>query len=936
MIFRIKISTHALISLLIILILCLSSIQVLGQISVKFWANDSKSAFTFSFDDNCMSQYTYGAPLLDSFKFKGTFAVITDSMTDDLPGIARYGTWNQFRSMSLEGHEIGSHSVTHPDLTTLATGDTSTKGTLLYELYQSQKVINQKIPNQRCIVMVYPNLAYNLNVEVQTSNFYASGRTGGTSPVDGSLANLDYYRIVSNEALFNLPRNSPSDDLDELAQMETYADSCVKVGDWGLLELHEIVPFSQIPQLVINNEWFPTSTEWLTSFCQHIKQKSDSNLVWVETMGNITRYMRERQDFMWDILSQTDTQMQIHGYDTLDDQIYNYPLTVDINVPANWVGAIFSQGARSDTLYTLTTAGNTYVRTHFIPDGGTVILNRIIPVLTITSPNGGENWRVGGVDTVKWTSSNVTYAKIELTTNNGTSWSKIKDSVSASVRCYAWTIPDSISTQCKVRLTDIADTSIKSISAATFTISPIPVIAITSPNGGENWRVGGIDTVKWTSSNLRYAKIELTTNNGISWSTIKDSASASRGRYAWTIPDSISTQCKVRLTDVADTSIKSISAATFTISPIPVIAITSPNGGETWRVGGIDTVKWTSSNITYAKIELTTNNGTSWSTIKDSASASVRCYVWMIPDSISTQCKVKLTDIADTSIKSMSAATFTISPIPVITITSPNGGETWRVGGIDTVKWTSSNITYAKIELTTNNGTAWSTIKDSASASVRCYAWRIPNSPSTQCKVRLTDIADTSIRSICGNTFTIEQVPVLTLSVLIEGLYNGNSMKADTVAVELRNSISPFVLVDSIKRVIDTAGAGTFTFSNAVNGTPYFIVVKHRNALETWSAAAHSFTSSILSYDFTTAQSQAYGNNLILKNSKYCIYSGDVNQDGLVDLTDLIAIDNDNANYVTGFALTDINGDGLVDLSDLILADNNNMNYVAKSAPPVN
>jgi hypothetical protein len=161
-------------------------------------------------------------------------------------------------------------------------------------------------------------------------------------------------------------------------------------------------------------------------------------------------------------------------------------------------------------------------------------------------------------------------------------------------------------------------------------------------------------------------------------------------------------------------------------------------------------------------------------------------------------------------------------------------------------------------------------------------------------------------------------------------------MKADTVAVELRNSISPFVLVDSIKRVIDTAGAGTFTFSNAVNGTPYFIVVKHRNALETWSAAAHSFTSSILSYDFTTAQSQAYGNNLILKNSKYCIYSGDVNQDGLVDLTDLIAIDNDNANYVTGFALTDINGDGLVDLSDLILADNNNMNYVAKSAPPVN
>jgi hypothetical protein len=71
-----------------------------------------------------------------------------------------------------------------------------------------------------------------------------------------------------------------------------------------------------------------------------------------------------------------------------------------------------------------------------------------------------------------------------------------------------------------------------------------------------------------------------------------------------------------------------------------------------------------------------------------------------------------------------------------------------------------------------------------------------------------------------------------------------------------------------------------------------------------------------------------------LKRGKYCIYSGDVNQDGLVDLSDLIAIDNDNANYVTGFAVTDINGDGLVDLSDLIIADNNNMNYVSKLVPP--
>jgi peptidoglycan/xylan/chitin deacetylase (PgdA/CDA1 family) len=743
--FRNKCSAIVLLVLLYFAVSQICYAQSYGDITVKIWAHNKKAAFSFTFDDGCMSQYTYAAPVLDTFKFKGTFFVITDSTTNDLPGIARYGTWNQFRSMALDGHEIGSHTVTHPDLTTLALGDTSTSHTLLYELYQSQKAIQQKIISQKCITLSYPDLTYDSLVMAESSLFYAAARTGGNFPVDASLGGIEFYKIVAKEELFNLPRNSTADDLDELADFEVYVDSCIKVGKWGLSEIHEVVPFAQIPTLVSNGEWFPMSSEWLTSLCQFMKQKSDSNLVWVETMGNIVRYEYERQDFMYDVLLQTATQLQIHGYDTLDDAIYNYPLTVDITVPPDWRKVGVNQGTTTDTVYTFAANGSTYVRANVIPDGGTIILNKLVAVITLTSPNGGENWKAGEVDSIKWTSANVKKVNIQLTTNNGTSWSTIKDSVSASAGHYTWTIPDSPSTQCKVRLTDVADTNIMSMSADTFTIAVVPVITIISPNGGENWRVGGIDTVKWTSSYVTYAKLELTTNKGTSWSTIIDSTSASVGRYAWTIPDSISTQCKVRLTDVADTNIKSMSA----------------------------------------------------------------------------------------------------------------------------------------------------------------------------------------------DTFTIVQVQVITLSALIEGLYDGTKMKPDTVTMELYNSFSPFTMVDSTKGVLDTTGTGIFIFIKAVNDTPYYFAIRHKNAIETWSAAAHSFTSYKLSYDFTTKDSQAYGNNLVLKGGKYCIYSGDVNQDGLIDLSDLIAIDNDNLNYLTGFAITDVNGDGLVDLSDLIIADNNNLKYVVKNTPQV-
>jgi len=369
---NIKISTSALILIVYIAVSGLCNNMLYGQVSVKKWADNRKSAFSFTFDDASMTQYTYVAPVLDSFGFKGTFFVITGSnyLTDDLPANYPYGTWKQFRSMSLEGHEIGSHTVTHPSLITLTTGDTSTPGTLLYELHQSKKSIEQKISNQKCITIAYPDLDYDSLVINKTSQFYESARSGANHPMDSSLTGTDFYKIGAYEEEFNLPRNSPSDDLDELQDFENYLQSSITLGKWGLIEAHEVVPFSQMARMLLEGSWYPISTEWLTSLCQWLKQRSDSNQLWVETFGNITRYMMERENFQYNIAQQTATQIKINATDNLNNQIYNYPLTVDITVPNDWKAAIITQGSNTDTIITFIDGASTYVRAHVIPNGG--------------------------------------------------------------------------------------------------------------------------------------------------------------------------------------------------------------------------------------------------------------------------------------------------------------------------------------------------------------------------------------------------------------------------------------------------------------------------------------------------------------------------------------------------------------------------------------
>ncbi len=166
----------------------------------------------------------------------------------------------------------------------------------------------------------------------------------------------------------------------------------------------------------------------------------------------------------------------------------------------------------------------------------------------------------------------------------------------------------------------------------------------------------------------------------------------------------------------------------------------------------------------------------------------------------------------------------------------------------------------------------------------------------------------------------------LNITLAPEGLWNGTNLNtSDTVRIYLRSVSSPFNLIDSSKAVINSSTlSGAFLFSNAPAGT-YYIVAKHRNSIETWSKPGGEIYTpgSAMNFDFTSAASQAYGSNLTLVGTKYCIYSGDINQDGVIDASDLSVADNDASTGESGYVITDVTGDDFVDAQDLSIVDNN-------------
>jgi photosystem II stability/assembly factor-like uncharacterized protein len=187
----------------------------------------------------------------------------------------------------------------------------------------------------------------------------------------------------------------------------------------------------------------------------------------------------------------------------------------------------------------------------------------------------------------------------------------------------------------------------------------------------------------------------------------------------------------------------------------------------------------------------------------------------------------------------------------------------------------------------------------------------------------------------------------LNLTILLEGLFNGESMNqarnvygnqfsgpvADQCTVEIRNSVSPYELIAGPYTVyVYIDGTTSVNIPGSLNGS-YYLVVKHRNSISTWSSSPVSFGGTSPSYNFSTAADKAFGNNMKLVSGKYVIYAGDVNQDGLIDSGDMITVDNLYSTSASGYLPEDINGDGIINQADLSIIGNNSEIFVISIKP---
>jgi oligosaccharide reducing-end xylanase len=219
---------------------------------VGTWQGFRTAAVSYTFDDNLGNQYSIAVPMFNAKGFKLTLFTVTNWT----------GDWSSVEAAASYGHEIASHSVTHSDFNSASTDQNA-------ECRDSQSAIKSNVPDQSCVTLAYPYGS--VGNESITSQYYIAAR--GLWGIESSTPS-DFFNIGS----VICGENGTTD-------LNGAADSAANSGGWCVYLIH-----------ALDNEggYSPLASSVLQSSVNYMD--SNRSKFWVETFGNVVRYIRERND----------------------------------------------------------------------------------------------------------------------------------------------------------------------------------------------------------------------------------------------------------------------------------------------------------------------------------------------------------------------------------------------------------------------------------------------------------------------------------------------------------------------------------------------------------------------------------------------------------------------------------------------------------------
>lgn len=298
------------------------------------WSGFRTAAVSYTFDDNCSNQVAIAIPALNTYGFKGTFFLVTN-----------WGpNWKGYKSAAQNGHEIGSHTASHPSMGGLTTTEQTS------QITSSINAITSNI-GIKPVTLAWPNCSVGSTSLAQQYFIASRGCSGQIEPsTPANFMNISSFVCGS------------AGSIKTSADFQNKANSAATSNGWVVYLIHGIDNDGGYSSL--------SSTELKNSLSFF---NANPYKFWVAGFATVAKYIKERNAANLTQTGSTSTTLTLTLSDDLDNSVYNVPISIRRPLPSGWTNASATQNGQGITCY-ISPSG--YIVFSAIADKGTIVITK--------------------------------------------------------------------------------------------------------------------------------------------------------------------------------------------------------------------------------------------------------------------------------------------------------------------------------------------------------------------------------------------------------------------------------------------------------------------------------------------------------------------------------------------------------------------------------
>ncbi len=314
--------------------LCCTTFISAQDFEIATWEGFRKGAASFTFDDGAPCHISDVAPTFEQHGYRATFYLVNNWNPD----------WEGFQTLVDKGHEVGSHSDSHPQ-------------NMTGEEASSKAHIEAHILNQQCLTVAYPNCNVP-NEEAVRQNYIAGRICNGSQQGLPDIMGKDGPTSWTKVPAFITGSIGISNFKDKM-------QSAANMGGWVVFLTHGLQGKNNG-----NANYSPTE---LSSIIDALKwaQQNDEK-IWIAPLRDVAMYIKERNAAKIQVKATTASSWTCSLTHTIADNIcnYNYPLSMRVKNSSNWaVVEVKQNGKVIDSKI-----NDGYIYFSAIPNGGDIVV----------------------------------------------------------------------------------------------------------------------------------------------------------------------------------------------------------------------------------------------------------------------------------------------------------------------------------------------------------------------------------------------------------------------------------------------------------------------------------------------------------------------------------------------------------------------------------